>query len=261
MRISIITISFNQAEFLERNRTSVRNQIGDVEHIIVDPGSTDGSREIIANWAREDSSVIPVFEPDSGPAHGLNNGLRRVTGDIWLYLNADDELAPAATEKIVASHEAQPDSDVLISGGWTIDAEGRPLLRIRSDRFSPARYAMNVGTVLQQGTSFKTSRTLPGTQFNIANRMNWDTELLFDLFRAGKRFGYSDDVVGYFRLQPASITMSGAYEERLLAERSRLRATVRAHRVLAALSPLARAIKAARSRTRAADTFPGLVDA
>lgn len=256
-----MTISFNQAEYLARNRVSIEGQDGGIEteHIIVDPGSTDGSRDLIAGWARGTATVVPVLQPDSGPADGLNRGLAHVTGDVWLYLNADDELAPHALRQISEYHRRHPHVDVLVAGGWTVDSTGSPVSRIHSDRFSPARYAMSVGTVLQQGTSFKTNRTLPDIQFNAENRLNWDTEYLFDLHRAGRTFGYWDVPVGYFRLQPASITMSGNYEAALSKERARLRSSVPLHRAFSIASPAARMIKAIGSRAKRREAFPGLV--
>src|SRR4051794_19097336 len=73
MRISIVTISFNQAAFLERALESVLRQTHpDVEYIVVDPGSTDGSREIIERYRPRLAAV--ALEPDSGPADGMNRG-------------------------------------------------------------------------------------------------------------------------------------------------------------------------------------------
>src|SRR5436305_15203748 len=95
MKFSVVTISFNQAQFIERALRSVLEQQGvDVEYIIVDPGSTDGSREIINRFRDRLSHVI--LEKDSGAADGLNHGFARATGDIYCYLNSDDEFLPGA---------------------------------------------------------------------------------------------------------------------------------------------------------------------
>jgi Glycosyltransferases involved in cell wall biogenesis len=83
MKISVVTISYNQAPFLEACLDSVARQTGSWEHIIVDPGSTDGSREIIARRSSQFSHVI--FNPDNGPADGLNRGFARASGDIYYY--------------------------------------------------------------------------------------------------------------------------------------------------------------------------------
>ena len=255
MTVSIVTISFNQIEYLQRCRSSILGQSRPVQHIIVDPGSTDGSRELIESWG---SDVVAVLEKDHGPADGLNRGLSRITGNIWTYLNSDDELAPGAVQRLEEIHAQQPSTDVLIGNGWTIDELGRPIRFIRSDRFSPSRYSRSVGTVLQQATSFKSSSTIPGLRFNIENRFNWDTELLFDAYRAGLTFGYTPEVLGYFRMQPSSITVSGKFEDGLRAEREKLIKSVRGGRVLKLLSKPSRAIKALRRTGLLAPAFPGL---
>lgn len=257
MKVSIVTISFNQGGYLRRNRRSVEAQDYPIEHVIVDPGSTDGSRELIREWAAEDPDVVAIFERDAGPADGLNKGFRAISGDVWLYLNSDDELAPGAIEHIVRVHADQPQIDVLIGNGWTIGADGAPIRFVRSDRFSPARYAAGVGTVLQQATSFKRRVRGPETIFNQGNRYNWDTELLFDLYRGGATFSYTDEVLGYFRLQPESITMSGRHLSGLQAERDRLISSVPNYPLLRALSLPARALKRANPRQRF-EKFPGL---
>ena len=76
MIISIVTISYNQAPYLERAICSIINQgYKDLEFIIVDPGSTDGSREIISKYRHIFKDII--LEPDNGPANGLNKGFKK----------------------------------------------------------------------------------------------------------------------------------------------------------------------------------------
>lgn len=207
----------------------------DYEHIIVDPGSTDGSRKLLAD--QTDPRIKTIFDEDSGPADGLNHGLEAVEGRIFLYLNADDELAPGALGRINQLHDQHPDVDVLIGNGWTIDHAGSPVKRVRSDKFSPTRYALSVGTVLQQATSFKASLMKRGLKFNVDNKVNWDTEFLFDAFDMGATFRNTPDQLGYFRLHAESITVSGRYEEALKARRRAL-VSERVHIHPAVLAPV-----------------------
>ena len=113
-RLSIITPSFNQAAFIERTIRSVLDQgWPDLEYIVVDGGSTDGSAEIIERYA--DRLAWWVSEPDKGQTDALNKGLRRATGDVVAYINSDDYYLPGAFEKATALLE---DSDAL----WAVGA-------------------------------------------------------------------------------------------------------------------------------------------
>ena len=97
MKLSIVTISFNQADYLEEAMVSILEQdYDDIEYIIVDAGSTDGSRDIIERY--RDRIAVVVLEPDEGPADGLNKGFARASGDIYGYLNADDAFLPGNVE-------------------------------------------------------------------------------------------------------------------------------------------------------------------
>jgi len=111
-RVSIVTISFNQAQYLERAIRSVLEQdYPEIEYIVVDPGSTDGSRDVIEHYRSRISKVI--FEPDTGPANGLNKGFAAASGEIFGCMNADDAYLPGAVTKAVAAFRAAPGADIV----------------------------------------------------------------------------------------------------------------------------------------------------
>jgi glycosyltransferase involved in cell wall biosynthesis len=220
--LSIVTISLNQRRFLEECLRSVLSQKAPgVEYIVVDPGSADGSRELLGRHARDLDAI--VLEPDRGPADGLNKGFARAAGELFGYLNADDRFAPGALDFVRRYFAANPSIDVLCGSIRMIDQDGRASLRARTaDRFDVRRYLAGVCTIGQQATFFRRAAYLRAGGFNIGNRVAWDGELLVDMALAGARFATVGRVLGEFRIYGAQITGSATYRERLEGYRRRL---------------------------------------
>jgi glycosyltransferase involved in cell wall biosynthesis len=192
VRFSIVTISFNQGEYLERAILSVLGQDQDgLEYIVVDPGSRDGSRAIIERYRSRVSRVI--YEPDNGPAEGLNKGFAPATGDIFGYLNADDALLPGVLAKVDALFESMPDIDIIFGHGYLVDNDCRLVKRFYSDPFSTWRYAHGACFVSQPSTFFRANAFRHVGGFNPNNRTCWDGELLLDFALAGKRMKIIND--------------------------------------------------------------------
>jgi glycosyltransferase involved in cell wall biosynthesis len=118
-KISIVTPSYNQGQFIEETIRSVLLQgYPNLEYIVVDGGSTDETVEVLQKY---DPWIDHwVSEPDDGQSDAINKGLRHCTGDIFNWINSDDFLVPEALSNIA---RAMDDHDGLVAEGWRMDAD------------------------------------------------------------------------------------------------------------------------------------------
>jgi glycosyltransferase involved in cell wall biosynthesis len=217
--VTIVTISYNQAAYLERALLSVINQgcRKDIQYIVVDAGSTDASRAII-DAHRNDIDVV-IYEPDEGPADGLNKGFARATGNILAFVNADDMLLQGAVAKACRFLDAHQDIDVVSAHGVAIDASDRKIRRVFSDNFYLRGCAFGTSILVQQSTFFRRELFEMTGGFNIANRCAWDGELFVAMAEQGARFAVVRDLWSAFRIHPEGITGSRRMEEMLRSYR------------------------------------------
>ena len=221
MKVSIVTISFNQSNFIERAILSVLNQnYSEIEYIVVDAGSSDGSREIIEKYRDRIKKII--FENDNGPADGLNKGFNHATGKVFGFLNADDEYLPGAIARIVNFFSKYKDVDIISGQGFFIDERNRRLRKILPSKFTPWLYAHAGVTVFQQGTFFKSNYFKKFTGFNIRNHTCWDAELFLDIVMAGGKHKVIADELALFRLHRSSISGSGKLNAKYHEDQLRL---------------------------------------
>jgi glycosyltransferase involved in cell wall biosynthesis len=208
MKISIVTLSFNQQRYLKEAIDSVlQQQYPELEYIVVDPGSGDGSRELIESYGERIAARI--FEPDRGAADGLNKGFARATGDIFAFLNADDLLLPDALQLVAQKFAERPDIDIVMGNGYVVDGEGKRMKHVRARQFTVRRYFYGGCRWLQQATFFRRSAFVLTRGFNVENRTCWDGELFVSMVAAGARVGYLNRDLASFRIHGTSISGSG----------------------------------------------------
>lgn len=123
-RISVVTPSLGQASFLEQTIRSVLLQnYPNLEYIIVDGGSRDGSVDIIKKYEPWLSGW--VSEPDRGQSEAINKGLRRCTGEIVCWLNSDDFLMPGALDVVASTLARGSEKFALVGHAIRVHADGR----------------------------------------------------------------------------------------------------------------------------------------
>lgn len=211
MKVSIVTISFNQGPYMEQALCSVLEQdYPNIEYIVVDAGSTDGSREIIERYKNRIAKVI--FEPDNGAADGLNKGFRFASGEVFAFLNSDDYLLPGAVSRMVRAFNRYPSADIISGHAHVIDGEGNILYNEFSKPFSLRSYLSGCGMLIQQSTYFRAEAYRRTQGFNTSNITCWDGELMVDMAVTGARFRLLNQFIACFRIHPQSVSGSGRLE-------------------------------------------------
>jgi glycosyltransferase involved in cell wall biosynthesis len=221
MKFTIVTISYNQSAFLEECIQSVLTQdYPDIEYVVVDGGSTDGSLEIIERYRSRLSKVLTG--PDCGPADALNKGFAGTTGDVLGYVNSDDCLLPGALRKAAAFLQGNPLVDFASGHCVITDATGHVLRRTYSDRVSKHRWIYSGSILLQPATFFRRETYERSGGFNVENRISWDIELFHRFIESGARHAIIEEFLAAFRVHPASITGGGSTANRRRVVRDRL---------------------------------------
>jgi len=127
-KISVVTPSYNQAQFLEQTVQSVLSQdYPHVEYTVMDGGSTDGSLDILRQYS--DQITYWKSEQDEGQSDAIAQGFDRSTGEIMGWLNSDDLLLPGALTAVASFFRDNPGVEAVSGGAYSIDAEGNPLQR------------------------------------------------------------------------------------------------------------------------------------
>lgn len=124
-RFSVVMPSFNQARYLEEAILSVLDQEGaQVELLVYDGGSTDGSAEILRKHERR--IAYWQSQPDSGQAQAIRDGFARATGDVLSWLNSDDMLERGALRAVSQALEANRNAGIVYGDLLYVEADGRP---------------------------------------------------------------------------------------------------------------------------------------
>lgn len=134
-RISIVTPSYNQGQYLEKTILSVLNQnYPNLEFIIIDGGSTDNSVEIIKKY--EKHLKYWVSESDRGQSHAINKGFALAEGEVFGWLNSDDCLTERALEVVAEMRQCNPNAGAYVGAGELVNCRGKVIKRKESKDIS-----------------------------------------------------------------------------------------------------------------------------
>ncbi len=246
-RITIVTASFNQAQFLAETLRSVRNQRRvDVEHIVMDGGSTDGSVDILR--ANDDALSYWVSAPDGGQPAAWNAGWRRARGEFVGFINSDDLLEPAAVGELIRLADSAPKAEWLV-GGTRYFGDAEPLVYPGTPQSSAADVLFFASYAPQPGQFFKRSLIERVGGFDESLQYSFDLDFFVRCALADAISVATESIVAAFRWHGGSKSMSQAgkhlVETRLVEARhwpavlakegrraTRVRATHHGHKAL-----------------------------
>ena len=205
--VTIVTPSFNQGEFIRATIESVLAQTHpSLEYIVMDGGSTDQTRAIVAEYA---SRLTWISEKDRGQAHAINKGFSMAKAGIVAWLNSDDILLPHAVSRAVEAFRNTPHVGAIYGEGYLIDREGRVTRRFpATEPFNLWKLAYLSDYILQQSTFFRHAavQDVGWLDESLHYALDWDL-----LIRLGQKFGlcYVPEYWGMLREYPETKTSSG----------------------------------------------------
>jgi len=236
-KISVITPVLNRRSFIAGAIESVREQIGDgfeLEHIVVDGGSTDGTLEVLAGYPH----LRTVSGKDRGVYDALNKGIGMAEGTIVGLLNSDDVFLPGTLEAVARAFATGDSVEMVCLSARlaTADANGawRETHRFSAAEFAnPGRPVLLAGPILTNSRFYRPDVLRRIGLFDLDYRLISDRKLLLDLFASGKRFTPVEHMALEYRGHAGSLTfnqnpqvlLKGIWEkldlaEHLLAEES-----------------------------------------
>jgi glycosyltransferase involved in cell wall biosynthesis len=152
--VSIVTPSFNQARYFEATiRSALEQDYPNIEYIVVDGGSTDGSVEIIKKYA--DRLAWWVSEKDQGQTDAINKGFARARGDILAWINSDDTYEPGAVSAAVKYLQDHPDVGMVYGDAHFIDEGGRVIGKFAARQTDYLRLRRGYVHIPQQAAFFR----------------------------------------------------------------------------------------------------------
>lgn len=204
--LSIVTPSYNQATFIAENLESVRNQAGaDVEHIVVDGGSDDGTVDILREY--EDTYNLRwVSESDRGQTHALNKGIEMANGEWIGWQNSDDYYVPGAFAAFRSALVENPGADAVYGDLVIVDESSER--RARQFMTRPSKFIQRYWSLFASNQALFVRREILKEIYPLDESLTYtmDAELIWELLDGDYELVRVSQELGAFRVQPDAKT-------------------------------------------------------
>jgi len=198
-KITIVTPSYNQAEFLERTILSILNQnYPNLEFIIIDGGSNDGSVDIIKKY--ENYLSYWTSEKDKGQADAINKGFKMATGELIAWQNSDDIYLPGAFSRIASEYMKKLRYDVFFGNAYLIDRNDCIIKEMRYIPFSLSHLVYSTWNLTSQAVFWKKEIFLDIGYLDETLNVLFDWDWFIRIGKTKIRFKFIRQFVGAYRI-------------------------------------------------------------
>lgn len=203
-KITVVTPSYNQGQYLEQTIKSVLTQdYPNLEYIILDGGSTDQSVSIIERY--DSSLTYWVSEPDGGQAEAIAKGFDMATGDIIAWLNSDDVYLPGTLQKVSEAYNANPSAEWWIGNTFMINPQNRVIVRWYARSTNLQKLLYSGMTAAQPSTFWKRDKYFEYGKLDTQMQFCFDYDLNIRFAQRTVPI-YVDAFLSAFRFHPESKT-------------------------------------------------------
>ena len=218
MKFSVITPSFNMKSYLELCHLSIIDQGVDVEHIVIDNKSSDGTK----NWLKNNKDIRFQIEKDLGMYDAINRGIKLSNNEIISYLNCDEQYLPGTLKKIKFFFKENPNIDIIYGDKINIFPDGSFNSYKKSLRVNKY-YILASNLYIPSCSLFFRKEVFEKKLFNINYKTCGDTEFIIKNIDLGKNFFYYKDYLATFTIRKNNLSQTKSAEidrRKLLKENS-----------------------------------------
>jgi len=210
IKVSIITPSYNQGQFIEATINSVINQTyKNIEYILLDACSTDNTSNIIKKYENEISTI--VCEKDNGQSDAINKGFKLATGELVAWINSDDILYPDCVERIVNAYLDNPDGAIFYSNNYNVIDKDGVIRRNSSLKVRDRNYLLKEKfDVLQPGSFYVTEKVKRVNYLDENIHYCMDLDLWLKLLKLGSIVDIEGGPLAAYREWELTKTSTGA---------------------------------------------------